>query len=401
MIFNETRRDETRRDETRRDETRRDETKRKEKKRNMIFNETKRNETKRNEKKRKEKKNTSVGRPIEENEEITQTLREFWKQESSGIDKGSEPTNENKQDEQFEITFNGKRYQVSLPWKVDISCLNDDYNLALNRLKSLRCRLKGNPELLSEYDNIFKEQLNNEIIEQVPVEEENQGNPHFMSHHGVIRRDRETTKLRVVFDGSAKSHKEALSLNECLKLDKKKIDEALEIFHKSREILSEGGFNLRKFKTNDTALLHEIKKVETGNVSNGDNAKEIIQDDQSFAQQTIGPPQRENNNKVLGVNWENTSVGRPVEENEEITQTLREFWKQESSGIDKGSEPTNEDKQDEQFEITFNGKRYQEPNTEANQVNAPIAPAQPADRTITRSKRAAAKLGEFLRKDNM
>ncbi|XP_065062963.1 uncharacterized protein LOC135689604 [Rhopilema esculentum] len=356
---------------------------------------------------------TSVGRPVEENEEITQTLREFWKQESSGIDKGSEPTNEDKQDEQFEITFNGKRYQVSLPWKVDISCLNDDYNLALNRLKSLLCRLKGNPELLSEYDNIFKEQLNNGIIEQVPVEEENQGNPHFMSHHGVIRRDRETTKLRVVFDGSAKSHKEALSLNECLELgdnympplfdtllrfrshaiaiiadiekaflqieiDEKdrdalrflwyddiskpnptviqykycrlvfglrpspsilgatikkhiaqyanrfprvvkvldrlyaddlscstnSIDEALEIFHKSREILSEGGFNLRKFKTNDTALLHEIKKVEAGNVSNGDNAKEIIQDDQSFAQQTIGPPQRENNNKVLGVNWE-------------------------------------------------------------------------------------------------
>ncbi|XP_065067449.1 uncharacterized protein LOC135693012, partial [Rhopilema esculentum] len=352
---------------------------------------------------------TSVGRPVEENEEITQTLREFWKQESSGIDKGSEPTNENKHDEQFEITFNGKRYQVSLPWKVDISCLNDDYNLALNRLKSLLCRLKGNPELLSEYDNIFKEQLNNGIIEQVPVEEENQGNPHFMSHHGVIRRDRETTKLRVVFDGSAKSHKEALSLNECLELgdnympplfdtllrfrshaiaitadiekaflqieiDEKdrdtlrflwyddiskpnptviqykycrlvfglrpspsilgatikkhiaqyanrfprvvkvldrlyaddlscstnSIDEALEIFHKSREILSEGGFNLRKFKTNDTALLHEIKKVEAGNVSNGDNAKEIIQDDQSFAQQTIGPPQRENNNKVLG-----------------------------------------------------------------------------------------------------
>eukprot|EP00795_Rhopilema_esculentum_P003961 gene3961-16503_t len=57
--------------------------------------------------------------------------------------------------------------------------------------------------------------------------------------------------------------------------------------------------------------------------------------------------------------WIDTSVGRPVEENEEITQTLREFWKQESSGIDKGSEPTNEDKQDEQFEITFNGKRYQ------------------------------------------
>ena len=58
---------------------------------------------------------TSVGRPAEENEELSQTLREFWKQESSGIDKGSEPTNETKQDEQFEITFNGKRCPVSLP----------------------------------------------------------------------------------------------------------------------------------------------------------------------------------------------------------------------------------------------------------------------------------------------
>ena len=42
-----------------------------------------------------------------------------------------------------------------------------------------------------------------------------------------------------------------------------------------------------------------------------------------------------------------------------------------------------------------------EPYTEANQVDAPIASAQPADRTITRSKRAAARLGEFLRRDNM
>jgi hypothetical protein len=32
----------------------------------------------------------------------------------------------------------------------------------------------------------------------------------------VIRQDKETTKLRVVFDGSAKPSKDDLSLNDCL-----------------------------------------------------------------------------------------------------------------------------------------------------------------------------------------
>ena len=32
--------------------------------------------------------------------------------------------------------------------------------------------------------------------------------------------------------------------------------------------------------------------------------EKVIQDDQSVAQQTIDPPQRGNNNKVLGVYWE-------------------------------------------------------------------------------------------------
>ena len=74
------------------------------------------------------------------------------------------------------------------------------------------CKLKGNPELMSEYDNIFKDQLANGITEQVPTAEENQGTAHFLSHHGIVRRDRETTKLRVVFYG--KSSKEDLSLND-------------------------------------------------------------------------------------------------------------------------------------------------------------------------------------------
>ena len=39
---------------------------------------------------------------------------------------------------------------------------------------------------------------------------------HYLSHHGVVREEALTTKLRVVFDGSAKVKPDAPSLNECL-----------------------------------------------------------------------------------------------------------------------------------------------------------------------------------------
>ena len=39
---------------------------------------------------------------------------------------------------------------------------------------------------------------------------------HYLSHHGAVRRDALTTKLRIVFDASSSATKESPSLNECL-----------------------------------------------------------------------------------------------------------------------------------------------------------------------------------------
>ena len=41
-------------------------------------------------------------------------------------------------------------------------------------------------------------------------------NTHFLPHHGVVCEDKDTTKLRIVFDGSAKVERSHHSLNECL-----------------------------------------------------------------------------------------------------------------------------------------------------------------------------------------
>ena len=79
---------------------------------------------------------TPVGMPfVDDCDEITQTLREFWKHESSGIEediKKPQSTSDDNKGEPFDIAFNGQRYQVGLPWKVDVSNLNDDYDLAIH-----------------------------------------------------------------------------------------------------------------------------------------------------------------------------------------------------------------------------------------------------------------------------
>ena len=105
----------------------------------------------------------------------------------------------------FDIQFTGERYEVGLPWRADLACdpVTTDCKLCRDRLKSLYVRPKGKPELLAEYNGIFREQLHTGIIEQAPVSSENVG-VHVIPHHGVVLTDCETSKLRIVFDCSAK-----------------------------------------------------------------------------------------------------------------------------------------------------------------------------------------------------
>ena len=115
-----------------------------------------------------------------------------------------------------DVKFNGERYEVGLPWRKDITePLSSDYTLCLECLKSLYSRLHRDPELLDQYDSYFQEQVKNGIIERVAEPEEGK-QVHFIAHHGVFRTKRQTSKLRIVFDASAKSKPDSLSLNDML-----------------------------------------------------------------------------------------------------------------------------------------------------------------------------------------
>ena len=112
-----------------------------------------------------------------------------------------------------EIKLEGNRYTVKVPFRDDHPVIAENYSLSAKRLKRLKNRLNKDKSLLQKYDDVIKEQLELGIIEKVdtPIVA---GEGTYIPHREVIR-DHVSTKLRVVFDCSAKCGNN-ISLNESL-----------------------------------------------------------------------------------------------------------------------------------------------------------------------------------------
>ena len=66
------------------------------------------------------------------------------------------------------------------------------------------------------YDQVIQEQLAEGVVERV-TEEVNFGQREFyLPHKAVIRENAESTKLRIVYDASARENSRSFSLNDCL-----------------------------------------------------------------------------------------------------------------------------------------------------------------------------------------
>jgi hypothetical protein len=157
---------------------------------------------------------TYLLRTAVEEVDLTDILRNdldtFWAIENIGSDSDQVVS-----DFRNNIIHDGTRYVTKLPFKPDHEPLPDNFAVSEGRLKSLKGRLvsKG---ILNDYDKIFKDYEQNGIIEQVPANEVagEVGQVHYLPHRPVIREDKETTKIRAVFDASCKVN--GPSLNECL-----------------------------------------------------------------------------------------------------------------------------------------------------------------------------------------
>ena len=138
-------------------------------------------------------------------------MKRFWGLESIGIlNQGKQPYN----DFEESICKNQEnRYEVKLPFKENHPLIHDNFQMCKERLLKLRKKLKNDSEILSPYNEIFEEQRRLGITETVS-EPGKKGETPYLAHHPVIREDKDTTKLRIVFDASAKTF--GPSLNECL-----------------------------------------------------------------------------------------------------------------------------------------------------------------------------------------
>lgn len=163
--------------------------------------------------------NTKVFTAVDNSVPTKPDLQDFWNIESIGIrESESVQTSDDEQAMQnFRDTliFTDKRYYVTWPWKNENPEVPDNRPLALGRLKSLVSRLKSKPDVMEKYDTVIKDQLAKSIIEKVERTQRD-GVLHYLPHHPVIKPDRTTTKLRIVYDASAKTKPENNSLNECL-----------------------------------------------------------------------------------------------------------------------------------------------------------------------------------------
>ena len=135
-------------------------------------------------------------------------LRAFWELESLGIKDTTEQTMTAEERAAVELVTetlecNNGRYKIGVPWKVGEPKLTNNYEVALDRLRSQEKSLKKKgPEVMKTYSKILEDDEKKKYIQKVPKSEAEE--QWFLPHFPVIREDRVTTKVRVVFDASVK-----------------------------------------------------------------------------------------------------------------------------------------------------------------------------------------------------
>ncbi|XP_073944637.1 uncharacterized protein [Choristoneura fumiferana] len=144
-------------------------------------------------------------------------LQRFWESETLETDNKNTLTPLEVRAEEIYVKTLARdhdgRFIVGLPFSSDTPILPEQSReIAMKRLHHLERKLAKNTKLKEDYDNVIKEYLTLKHMEPADKPSEN-SNAVYLPHHPVIREDKETTKLRVVFDASCKGTN-GVSLND-------------------------------------------------------------------------------------------------------------------------------------------------------------------------------------------
>lgn len=106
------------------------------------------------------------------------------------------------------------RFVVKLPLSKPVSDLGDSRHMAVQRFFNIEKRLLKDTFLANEYQKFMSEYLALGHMEIVPLKDIS-NKSYYLPHHAVTKANSLTTKVRVVFDGSAPSNS-GVSLNDIM-----------------------------------------------------------------------------------------------------------------------------------------------------------------------------------------
>ncbi|CAG7720501.1 unnamed protein product [Allacma fusca] len=163
-------------------------------------------------------------------------MQKFWELES--VPEVSTNSSEEEECERHFVNncrrMDNGRYMVRLPLKQDTPALGFSRDLAVRRLMHLERRLKSNPTLRDEYVKVLREYQDLGHMEKVPMNDVRENlSTYYMPHHCVIKESSTTTRVRVVFDASAKTTS-GISLNERCMVGPKTQDDLIAILLRFR-----------------------------------------------------------------------------------------------------------------------------------------------------------------------
>lgn len=146
---------------------------------------------------------------------LDQTLRSFWEIEEVQTTRCLTKEEILAEEEYSQTTrrLECGRYMVSLPFKNRVDHFINMRKIAFSRFSHLERKLSRDTYLNEQYSKCLEEYI--EMGHMVEVDPNEYPNGYYLPHHCVLKETSSTTKLRVVFDASARDSN-LMSLNENL-----------------------------------------------------------------------------------------------------------------------------------------------------------------------------------------
>eukprot|EP00794_Sanderia_malayensis_P007346 gene7346-biopygen5937 len=185
-------------------------------------------------------------------------------------------------------------------------CVDSMFSLAANQKDDLDTKVQKLWDLDSLGIREGNKQAAQGIIERV-TELEATGTVHYLPHRAVERENAETLRHHIQKyeeeDPDFVSKMIGGFFVDDLVTGCENTEKAVSLYERAKERMKEGGFHLRKWKTNDRRLAREIA------VKEEEGVKERITpeiEDTSYVKETLGAPvSMGEKTKVLGITWDN------------------------------------------------------------------------------------------------